>query len=140
MKLAGGLVLVDRKGDLVITGGVNVYPVEVERALVARLHGSREPWFAVRAASRMGRRAFCALVAGSVTADDEAELREFLRARLASYQIPQAPRDRRRRRLAARRERQAPAPRGAGALFDLDYFARMTPHATRLPELPAGWL
>jgi long-chain acyl-CoA synthetase len=79
----GGLVLIDRKGDLIITGGVNVYPAEVERALLAHP--------AVRGAVVFGRphadwgEEVCALVAGDAT---EAELRAFLRGRVAGFKIP----------------------------------------------------
>jgi acyl-CoA synthetase (AMP-forming)/AMP-acid ligase II len=82
----GGLVLVDRKGDLVITGGVNVYPAEVERALLEHPR--------VRGAVAFGRphpdwgEEVCALVAGERL--DEAELRAFLRGRIAGYKIPKA--------------------------------------------------
>jgi acyl-CoA synthetase (AMP-forming)/AMP-acid ligase II len=79
----GGIVLVDRKGDLIITGGVNVYPAEVERALL------EHP--AVRGAvvfglpnSEWGEQV-CALVAGDAA---EADLRAFLRDRIAAYKIP----------------------------------------------------
>ena len=44
----GDLLITDRKGDLILRGGANVYPAEVERVLhddprVARLHGARAP-------------------------------------------------------------------------------------------------
>lgn len=79
----GGVVLLDRKGDLVISGGANVYPAEVERALM------EHP--AVQGAVVFGRphpdwgEEVCALVAAAVP---EAELRAFLRERIAGYKIP----------------------------------------------------
>jgi long-chain acyl-CoA synthetase len=79
----GGVVLLDRKGDLVISGGVNVYPAEVERALLehpgvqgAVVFGLPHPDWGEEV---------CALVAG---APDEDELRAFLRGRVAGYKIP----------------------------------------------------
>jgi len=79
----GGLELVDRRGDLILTGGVNVYPAEVERALL------EHP--GVRGAVVFGRphpdwgEEVCALIVADVP---EAELRDFLRARIAGYKIP----------------------------------------------------
>jgi acyl-CoA synthetase (AMP-forming)/AMP-acid ligase II len=79
----GGVVLVDRRGDLILTGGVNVYPAEVERALLAHP--------AVRGAVVFGRphpdwgEEVCALVAADA---GEPELRAFLRERIAGYKIP----------------------------------------------------
>ncbi len=79
----GGVVLVDRKGDLIISGGANVYPAEVERALLECP--------SVRGAVAFGRphpdwgEEVCALVAGDTTED---ELRAFLRTRIAGYKIP----------------------------------------------------
>src|SRR5262249_58300495 len=79
----GGLILVDRKNDMIISGGVNVYPAEVERALAE--HPS------VQGAVVYGRphadwgEEVAALVAASVKAD---ELAAFLRPRLAAYKIP----------------------------------------------------
>jgi acyl-CoA synthetase (AMP-forming)/AMP-acid ligase II len=78
-----GVVLVDRKGDLIISGGVNVYPAEVERALLEHPD--------VRGAVVFGRphpdwgEEVCALVASEV---GEPELRRFLEERIARFKIP----------------------------------------------------
>lgn len=81
--LNGGLVLIDRKGDVVITGGVNVYPAEVERALAehsgvdgAVVFGRPHPDWGEEVT---------ALVASRVGAS---ELIDFLRPRLAGYKLP----------------------------------------------------
>jgi len=78
-----GLVLIDRKSDVVISGGVNVYPAEVERA-IAEHPGVRGAVVCGRPHPDWGEEV-CALVVGDVS---EAELREFLRERLAAYKIP----------------------------------------------------
>jgi acyl-CoA synthetase (AMP-forming)/AMP-acid ligase II len=82
----GRLILVDRKHDLVITGGVNVYPAEVERALAehpdvagAVVCGVPDPDWGERVV---------ALVARTDEALSPEALRDFLRDRLASYKIP----------------------------------------------------
>jgi long-chain acyl-CoA synthetase len=81
----GGLILVDRKSDLIISGGVNVYPAEVERALAehpavhgAVVYGRPHPDWGEEVA---------ALVAAAGPLDAEG-LRGFLRERIAGYKIP----------------------------------------------------
>jgi acyl-CoA synthetase (AMP-forming)/AMP-acid ligase II len=85
----GYLYLVDRKDDRIVTGGVNVYPREVEEALLrhpavaeAAVFGiPDERWGeAVRAAVALRPRA---------TASD-AELVEFCAARIARYKLPKS--------------------------------------------------
>lgn len=83
---AGGyLTLVDRKHDTIITGGVNVYPAEVERALAEHPH--------VRAAIAFGvedeqwGQMVAAVVAGPTDAES---LAAFLRERIAAFKIPKA--------------------------------------------------
>jgi long-chain acyl-CoA synthetase len=81
----GYLFLDGRRDDLVITGGVNVYPAEVEAVLVeapgvveAAVFGlGDETW---------GQRV-CAAVVGSVS---EPALREHVAARLAPYKRPKS--------------------------------------------------
>jgi long-chain acyl-CoA synthetase len=79
----GGLVLVDRMNDTIITGGVNVYPAEVERALIE--HPGVEGAVVVGVAHPHWGEEVCAMVA---TAVPEVELRAFLRERIAPYKIP----------------------------------------------------
>ncbi len=74
-----------RRSDLVITGGENVYPAEVEAALL------EHP--AVAEAAVFGRRDEIwgqAVVAAVVlrTEGDEPALREFLRGRIAPFKVP----------------------------------------------------
>jgi long-chain acyl-CoA synthetase len=83
----GYLFLCDRKRDMVISGGVNIYPAEIEAALI----GMRE----VRDCAVFGIPddeygeqlcAYIELEAGQTLA--AADVRDFLRARFANYKVP----------------------------------------------------
>jgi acyl-CoA synthetase (AMP-forming)/AMP-acid ligase II len=83
----GDLVVTDRKGDLILRGGANVYPAEVERVL------HEEPGVAACAVvgvpdERLGERVAAAIVVGpgaQLTAD---QLRTHCAASLARYKVP----------------------------------------------------
>jgi fatty-acyl-CoA synthase len=85
----GYLYLVDRTSDMIITGGYNVYPREVEDALMghpavfecAVVGAPHEKW--VEAVT-----AFVVLRSGASASEDE--LIEFTRERLASYKVPKS--------------------------------------------------
>jgi len=85
----GYLYLVDRTSDMIITGGYNVYPREVEDALLAHpavlecavVGAPHEKW--VESVT-----AFVVLRAGSEASEDA--LIEFTRERLASYKVPKS--------------------------------------------------
>ncbi|MBO7542484.1 AMP-binding protein, partial [bacterium] len=83
----GYFAIVDRKKDMLLVGGLNVYPREIEEYLM------RHP--AVRECSVIGRNddlrgevpvAFVALKEGQTLT--ELEMRQFLRDKLAAYKIP----------------------------------------------------
>jgi acyl-CoA synthetase (AMP-forming)/AMP-acid ligase II len=83
----GYLTLVDRSSDMIITGGYNVYPREVEEALLAHP--------AVTGAAVVGApddtwveavTAFVTLRPGAGASEDE--LRQAVRTRLAGYKVP----------------------------------------------------
>jgi acyl-CoA synthetase (AMP-forming)/AMP-acid ligase II len=84
---AGWITLVDRKHDTIITGGLNVYPAEVERALAAlpEIAGAvvfgvpDDEWGQLVAAVIAPRGPF-----------DGAALRGALRDQLAGYKLPRA--------------------------------------------------
>lgn len=86
---AGGwLTLIDRKHDTIITGGVNVYPAEVERALAAHpavagavVFGVDDPEWGQRVA---------AVIAPRGAPPAPADLLAFLRDRIAPYKLPRA--------------------------------------------------
>ena len=79
----GRLIVHARRGDLIVSGGENVYPAEVEAALLehpavreaAVLPASDERW------GQVG-------LAYVVTTASDGELRDFLRTRLAKYKVP----------------------------------------------------
>jgi acyl-CoA synthetase (AMP-forming)/AMP-acid ligase II len=83
----GYLTLVDRSSDMIITGGYNVYPREVEEALLAHpavtgaavVAAPDDTW--VEAVT-----AFVTLRPGAVASEDE--LQQTVRARLAGYKVP----------------------------------------------------
>ncbi|MDA8072028.1 MAG: AMP-binding protein [Actinomycetota bacterium] len=83
----GYLYLVDRRSDMIVTGGYNVYPREVEDALLAHpavaecaVVGAPDPVW-VEAVT-----AFVALKPGAQV--DAAELQATVRRQLASYKVP----------------------------------------------------
>ncbi|WPW32728.1 AMP-binding protein [Streptomyces atratus] len=83
----GYLHLVDRSSDVIITGGYNVYPREVEDALAS--HPAVAQCAAVGAPDPIWVEAVTAFVTLRTGAEvSEAALREHVRARLAGYKVP----------------------------------------------------
>lgn len=85
----GWITLVDRKHDTIITGGVNVYPAEVERALAALpevagavVFGVPDPDWGQLVAAVIATRDGARL--------DAAHVRASLRDHLAGYKLPRA--------------------------------------------------
>ena len=84
----GYLYLADRRVDLIITGGANVYPAEVESVL------SEHPGIADAAVigiddDEWGKQVYAILLATDVTAPPTAEeMRTFCRERLVPYKVP----------------------------------------------------
>lgn len=79
----GYLFLDGRRDDLIITGGVNVYPLEVEQAIV-RYPGVEDVAVFPVDDERWGQRV-CAAVVGPVDLDD---LTAWLRNEVAAYKLP----------------------------------------------------
>ena len=85
----GFLFIADRKKELIIRGGVNVYPKEIENAIsehpaVAAVAVVAEPH------DKYGQVAKACVVRMRGTQLEEEELREFCAARLAPYKIPES--------------------------------------------------
>jgi long-chain acyl-CoA synthetase len=83
----GYLYIIDRIKDLIITGGENVYPGEVEELLYERSEveecsviGLPDPEY--------GERVTAVIVTRAGTKLNPAELKEFLKERLSSYKVP----------------------------------------------------
>ena len=89
----GYVWVVDRKKDMIISGGENIYCAEVENVLAAH-PAIVEVAVIGRAAPRSGARFPCAVVAGVAAAATcriaLADLDEFLTERLARYKHPKA--------------------------------------------------
>jgi fatty-acyl-CoA synthase len=83
----GFYTIVDRKKDMVITGGENVYPVEVEQVLV-RHPAVREVAVIGAPDERWGERVVAVIVLEPEQTIDERELRAWCRERIAHYKAP----------------------------------------------------
>jgi long-chain acyl-CoA synthetase len=83
----GFITITGRKKDLIISAGENIYPREIEEALVEH-EGVREVAVIGVADDVRGEvpKAFVILVEGAAVA--ERELRSFLKERIAAYKIP----------------------------------------------------
>jgi len=79
----GHFFIHDRKKNLIISGGENIYPAEVEAALLAH-PDVRDAAVLPAADARWGQVG----VAYLVTTTTDAELRDFLGARIARYKVP----------------------------------------------------
>lgn len=84
---AGGLHVLDRRDDLVISGGENVYPAEVEAALLDH-PGVVEAGVAGVPDEDLGARVVAWIVVGAGASVDAAVLADHCRARLAGYKVP----------------------------------------------------
>lgn len=80
---AGYLFLDGRRDDLIITGGVNVYPAEIEHALVTHDDIDEAAVFGLDD-ERWGQRV-CVAIVGSLAPD---EVQRFARTKLAAYKCP----------------------------------------------------
>jgi bile acid-coenzyme A ligase len=82
----GYLYLGDRVSDMILTGGANVYPAEVEAALLE--HPSVRTCAVIGLPDDDKGNRIHAVVEADANAIDEAELREFLADRLVTYKLP----------------------------------------------------
>lgn len=81
------LYVCDRASDMVISGGVNIYPAEVENRLLARTDIADCAVFGVPDAE-FGERLHAVVQPVGSAPLDSAELIEWMRAGLASYKVP----------------------------------------------------
>lgn len=85
----GFLYIVDRKKDMYISGGENVYPAEVERVL-QHVPGIREVAVFGVSHERWGETGHAAVVLDAGSSLTEADIIETCRAQLARYKVPAA--------------------------------------------------
>src|SRR3954454_19667974 len=86
----GFLYVVDRRTDLIISGGANVYPAEVETALMDHPNGADVVVIGLKD-DEWGRRVHAIIEprdAGSPPTFDE--IREYARSRLSPYKVPKS--------------------------------------------------
>jgi len=83
----GYLYIAGRKKELIIVGGLNVYPGEVERVLVEHPAVLEAAAFGVPDATR-GEAVWAAVVLRPDTTASEKELQALCRDKLASYKVP----------------------------------------------------
>ena len=83
----GRLRVLDRRSDLVVSGGENVYPAEVESVLAAH-PDVREVVVGGESHGDLGQRVLAAVVPREGAKPDAEALREFCRERLAGHKVP----------------------------------------------------
>jgi o-succinylbenzoate---CoA ligase len=84
---AGGLHVLDRRDDLIVSGGENVYPAEIEAVLVGHPLVAEAGVAGVPDAD-LGSMVVAWIVASGAATVDSQELAEFCRARLAGFKCP----------------------------------------------------
>lgn len=83
----GYLFLADRRVDLILSGGVNIYPAEVEQALAEHPDVVDSAVFGLPD-ERMGQRVHALVEVRPGAPRDEAALLDFLSGRLAKFKLP----------------------------------------------------
>lgn len=83
----GFLTIVDRKKDMVITGGVNVYPKEIE-TVIAAVPGVREAAIVGLPDPEWGERLHAYVVPSATNAADADSIIAACRAELAGFKVP----------------------------------------------------
>jgi long-chain acyl-CoA synthetase len=83
----GYLYVVDRQSDMVIAGGVNIYPAEIETTLITMPGVADCAVFGIPDAE-FGEALAAAVQPVAAAEIDAAQVREFLRERLAAYKVP----------------------------------------------------
>ena len=84
---AGFLYVLDRRTDLIVSGGENVYPAEVEAVLLAHPEVLEAAVYA-RPDPEWGQHVVAAVILRAENAVDDQDLRAWCKARLAGYKVP----------------------------------------------------
>ena len=83
----GYLYIADRKSDMVISGGVNIYPAEIEAALLGMPVVADCAVFGIPDAE-FGEALAAAIELRPDARASEGEVQQFLRERIAGYKVP----------------------------------------------------
>lgn len=83
----GFLYVVDRRNDLIISGGENIYPSEIE-SVVSELTGVQEVGVTNRSDDQWGEVPVAFIVKDTQNVLDEEMVQTYLKRRLASYKVP----------------------------------------------------
>jgi len=83
----GFLYVVDRRNDLIISGGENIYPSEIENA-ITELTDVKEVGVTAKADDKWGKVAVAFIAKDKQSVLDEEEIQTYVRKRLASYKVP----------------------------------------------------
>jgi long-chain acyl-CoA synthetase len=83
----GFLFIVDRSADMVISGGVNIYPAEIE-AVLQMMPGVADCAVFGIPDEEFGEALACAVQAAADAHLDQGQVQAFLKARLATYKVP----------------------------------------------------
>ncbi|MBO9512703.1 MAG: AMP-binding protein [Variovorax sp.] len=83
----GYLYVTDRKRDMIISGGVNIYPAEIEHTLVASPEIADCAVFGIPDAE-FGEAVAAAIVRAPGSRITDAQVRDWVRQRLAGYKVP----------------------------------------------------
>ena len=110
----GYLFLTDRVKDMIVSGGENVYPIEVEEVL-SQHPGVADVTVIGVPDPRWGETVTALVIAAPGARPAAEELVAFARGRLAGYKLPRN--DRVRRRVPAHPDRQGPQARPARKVF-----------------------
>jgi long-chain acyl-CoA synthetase len=85
----GYLYLCDRSKDMIISGGANIYPAEIEAELLKAPGVADCAVFGIPD-DEFGERVHAVVQPLANAAADEASLKDFLRARMAAYKVPKS--------------------------------------------------
>jgi O-succinylbenzoic acid--CoA ligase len=84
---AGRRHLLDRRSDLIVSGGENVYPSEIE-AVLLRHPGLRDAAVVGETDPEWGQRVVAHVVLEADSSRDESDLEAHCRAQLAGFKVP----------------------------------------------------
>lgn len=84
---AGYLFIIDRKKDVIITGGVNIYPSEIE-SVILEIKGIQDTAVISKPHDEWGETTIAIVVRTGDSQVTEDDIRDYLKDKLAKYKIP----------------------------------------------------